>query len=317
MIFAGLPAFLLLAISTVSSATNSAYVAYYDKKHHFFAYQKYLDMCLISLITAFMLFVFGGFRFSASPFTVFLGAAFGVAVMINLLSMRLAYNVGPLALTTVVINFSTVFTSMSGAVLFDEKFNPLILIAIAFLISSSVFCSKNGGSEKKANFKWLIFSISAMLSCTCIGLLQKTHQTSAYKTEVIPFLIVAFSACAVLSAIVAATVRKIKREEIKAFTETVQKTEKELAFSKKPILYMLLYACLSGVFTSIEHSFNLYLSGVLPTAVFFPLVNGIPLVLSIIFGFTVLKQKLGKNQIIGLVLGVSGIAFVILLTVIG
>lgn len=319
MIFTGLPTFLLLAISTVSSAVNAACVAYYDKKRHFFGYQKYLDMCVISLVVTLMLFVFGGFKFSASPFTVLLGLAFGVVVMINLLSMRLAYAVGPLALTTVVINFSTVFTSMSGAVLFGEKFNPLILIALAFLISSSVFCSKSqkGESEKKANFKWLLFSALAMLSCTGIGLMQKTHGTSEYKAEVIPFLMVAFLTCSVFSAIVAVTVRKIKRDEITAVTESLQKTEKQLIFTKKPMLLFVLYACLSGVFTSIEHSFNLYLSGVMPTAVFFPLVNGIPLVLSMVLGFTVLRQKLNKNQIIGLVLGVSGITFVIVLTVIG
>ena len=173
------------------------------------------------------------------------------------------------------------------------------------------------GDEKKANFKWLIYSMLAMLSCTGIGLMQKTHQISAHKSEVIPFLIIAFLTCAALSALVAAIARKVSRDEIVKTTEGLQKSEKELLFSKKPILYLVLYAAISGVFTSIEHSFNLYLSGVMPTAVFFPLVNGIPLVLSIVFGFILLKQKLNKNQLIGLVSGVLGIAFVIVLTVIG
>ena len=316
MIFTVLPTYLLLTVSTLATSLNSAYVALYDKKHHFFGYQKYLDMCLISLFTALTLFIFGGFKFSFSAFTALSGAAFGAVAMLNLLAVRCAYKEGPLALTTVVVNFSTVFTSLSGAVLFGEKFNPLILIAIAFLITSSVFCSKKSGNEKKANFKWLIYSMLAMLSCTGIGLMQKTHQISAHKSEVIPFLIIAFLTCAALSAIVAAITRKVSRDEIIKTSEGLQKSEKELLFSKKPILSLVLYAALSGVFTSIEHSFNLYLSGVMPTAVFFPLVNGIPLVLSIVFGFILLKQKLSKNQFIGLISGVLGIVFVIILTVI-
>ena len=40
----------------------------------------------------------------------------------------------------------------------------------------------------------------------------------------------------------------------------------------------------------------------------FPIVNGVPLIASVVFSFVIFKEKLSKNQIIGLIAGLAGIA---------
>ena len=64
---------------------------------------------------------------------------------------------------------------------------------------------------------------------------------------------------------------------------------------------------LIGVSTAANHKLNLYLSGVLPSAVFFPAVNGGPLVLASLTAFIFFKERLSKKQWIGLLIGTAAV----------
>lgn len=65
----------------------------------------------------------------------------------------------------------------------------------------------------------------------------------------------------------------------------------------------------SGACVAVNNKFNLYLSGVMDSAVFFPVVNGGGLVLTTLAAVLLFKEKLSKKQWIGVVLGIASVVF--------
>ena len=115
-----------------------------------------------------------------------------------------------------------------------------------------------------------------------VGVLQKVHQTSAHKAETGGFLFVSFVCSMVFSLI------------------RVGGAIKEMHFDKK----VLLIGVVCGVCTYAMNDINLKLSGVLPTQLFFPLINGSAIVLSSLVSVAMYREQLDKRQWIGLVGGI-------------
>jgi len=67
-----------------------------------------------------------------------------------------------------------------------------------------------------------------------------------------------------------------------------------------------------GLTSALANEFNVYLTGVMPSAVFFPLVNGASLVLSTASGVVLFKEKLSRRQWVGLAVGTAAVLFLCL-----
>ena len=136
--------------------------------------------------------------------------------------------------------------------------------------------------DKKTNKKWFLFCVLAFLFQGSIGVLQKIHQFSEHKGELNGFLFVAFICSLVYSRI------------------RTGKSYRELGFRKKHITF----AIVCGVCTYIMNFLNLKLSGLLPSQLFFPLVNGSAIVLSSLMSVLFFKEHFSKKQLIGLCGGI-------------
>ena len=77
-------------------------------------------------------------------------------------------------------------------------------------------------------------------------------------------------------------------------------------FEKKAAMWLLivLFAA-GGVGVALNNQINLYLSGVIPSAVFFPIVNGGGLILITLASLVFFKERLTGRQWIGLGLGIA------------
>jgi drug/metabolite transporter (DMT)-like permease len=136
--------------------------------------------------------------------------------------------------------------------------------------------------DSKINKRWLIFCLLAFIFQGSIGVLQKIHQSSVHKDETGAFLFVAFI-CSLLYSHIRA-----------------KKNFKELNFTKKH----LAFALICGICTFGMNFLNLRLSGLLPSQLFFPIVNGSAIILSSVMSVLLFKEKLTKKQIIGLCGGI-------------
>lgn len=215
-----------------------------------------------------------------SGFTVLLGFLFGVVTALSNLFKMLSLSTGPMNITLLVTTSSMILPTMSG-IFFGETFS-LAKLCIVLLLIGFIYLSVIKQENTKASKKWLLFCILAFLFQGAIGVIQKIHQTSTYKTEVSGFLFIAF-ACAILFCVFRS-----------------RGSGSKISLDKKTVLIgMICGGCTFGM-----NFINLKLSGLLPSQLFFPLVNGSAIVLSSIASVIIFKERLSKKQTIGLIGGI-------------
>ena len=179
-------------------------------------------------------------------------------------------------ITLLITTSSMIIPTISG-VFFGETFS-LPRLCVVFVMIFFIYLSLDKGSDMRINKLWLIYCLLAFVFQGGIGVLQKIHQSSLYKNETGVFLLTAFICSLIYSCI------------------RTKKSFGELNFQKKH----LCFALLCGVCTFGMNYLNLKLSGILPSQLFFPIINGSAIILSSVASVLIFKEKLSKKQLIGL-----------------
>lgn len=249
------------------------------------------------ITAALILLCWGGFG-SASAFTVVLGVAFGAITALQGITNIAALQVGPMSYTSVIISFSTLISALSGVMFFDEELGWAQIVGIALMLVSFLLATKSDGEEKKANLKWLSLCLIAFAATGGIGVMQKVHQSSEHQNELNAFLIIAFFSSAILCAIFAVLLKR------KGSRDDATRSK-----NKNQALILIAIMIAGGACIAVNNKFNLYLSGVMDSAVFFPIVNGGGLVLTTLSAVLLFKERLSKKQWIGVVFGIASVVF--------
>lgn len=260
-----------------------------------FSYQFY--NCVVSLASAIVLLIMAD-NTSCSLFTVITAVIFGLITLIQQITNLYALESGPLSYTSVLISLSSLIPTISGAIFWNEKIAAVQYIGIALMTVSFLFSVSSDSESKKTNKRWLFFCLTAFLCTGAIGVMQKFHQTSAHKDELDSFLIIAFFVSFILSGIHSLVLLKSNKKE--AFSKTSS------VIRLIPLALMLI----SGIFVAINNKFNLYLSGVMEAAIFFPTVNGGGLVLTSVFAYLIFKEKLTVKQWVGVIIGIIAVILI-------
>ena len=179
-------------------------------------------------------------------------------------------------ITLLITTSSMIIPTLSG-VFFGETFS-LPRLCVVFVMILFIYLSMDKGSDMRLNKLWLIYCLLAFVFQGGIGVLQKIHQSSLHKNETGVFLLTAFICSLIYSCI------------------RTKKSFSELNFSKKH----LCFALLCGICTFGMNYLNLKLSGILPSQLFFPIINGSAIILSSVASVLIFKEKLSKKQLIGL-----------------
>ena len=215
-----------------------------------------------------------------SLFTIFLGVLFGVVTALSNYYKMQSLSCGPMHITLLITTSSMIIPTMSG-VFFGESFSVYKLILV-FVLIFFIYLSLEKKNSTEINKKWLIFCALAFVLQGSIGVLQKIHQSSEHKDEIGGFLFVAFICSIVYSHFRA------------------KKGFKALNFNRK----LFIFAPICGLCTFLMNFLNLRLSGLLPSQIFFPVVNGSAIILSSVMSVIIFKEKLTKRQIMGLCGGI-------------
>lgn len=284
---------ILLTVSLVAALGGSIFKKLYTNRDSrlsgSFAYT-----AVGCLVAAAVLFAWGGFG-KASLFTVLLGVLFGAVTALQGVTNMAALQVGPLSYTTVIISFSTLISALSGVLFFGESIGLWQIIGMVLMLAS--FALANGGENggKRANLRWLLLCVVAFLATGAIGVMQKIHQSSAFKEELNAFLVIAFGVSAFLSGVVALLLRKKESGSEKNRND------------RGGMMLLFLLMLVSGVCVAVNNKLNLYLSGVIDSVIFFPVVNGGGLVLTTLASLIIFKERLRTKQWIGILLGIASV----------
>ncbi len=185
----------------------------------------------------------------------------------------------------------------AGIFIWRETVSPVGVVGILTLLVAMSLISKRDESDGKSGFAGVIFAILAMLSSGMMGLLQKLHQTSAVKSELGGFLVVAMSAATLLSMLLALV--RGKDEPLKRDLTSLGRTG-------------LIRALVCGLCFGTANVINLLLTGIIPAVIFFPTVNGGCVLLSSLAAWLCFGEKPDKRRLAGLTCGLVGILLVAL-----
>ena len=94
-----------------------------------------------------------------------------------------------------------------------------------------------------------------------------------------------------------------------------EKNQAQVEGENKKKLYTLLSFALMvvcGVGTAMNHKLNLYLSGAMDSAVFFPVFNGSVLVLTVVMAVVLFHERLSLKKWIGVIFGSIAVMLLVL-----
>ncbi len=225
-----------------------------------------------------------------STFTLLLGTVLGAVSAFQLLFNLKAFSAGPFSYTTVIVSLSAIIPTVSG-IFFGETISPIQWVGITCMAVCIILSpdSTKGEHAKKSSFEWIVFCAVAALFSGAIGILQKIHQTSIHKEEKAAFLVSAFLVATVISVV---------------FLFASPKGAGHEGGTKKDKAIRILLPVITGVCFAFPHTINLHLSGVLPTAIMFPMVNIIPMILSTVVAMVMFRERLSVKRWIGVIIGV-------------
>ncbi len=244
------------------------------------------------LIAGVGLLPFADFSAFPSAFTFFLGILFGILTISGAFCNMKALSLGPVSYTQLIGCSSMIIPAFSGAIFWQEDLSIGHIIAVVLLLGCFFFSSDSKGDNKSANMKWLLFALLLFAFTGSIGITQKVQQTSAYASEASWFLIIALLTASVISLCIWLNM-----------TRGDKKSERRGILDPK-LIAMFVFI---GFVIAFTNKVNLYLSGVMPSIIFFPLVNGGALLLTVLAGFVIFKERLTKKQTVGMLLGAASV----------
>ena len=298
---------ILLIVSIFSNFTYETTKKYFSKNvskgnGSIFAFTAIA--CFISAVVVCAAF---GLDCKISMFTLILALVYGAVMGSWWITSTLAVTMGPWAYTYVLMSLAMVIPTFSGAIFWEEQLSLLQIVGVIFVLGCIVLSVQYGnGSEsekKKINIKWLIVTLLSAFLSGMYGVIQKIHQSNvAHRDELSMFFVIALVFATIFALIVTLFYKKRKCKD-----ETLFKNNGK---SKGFYVVLLVLFLVVGISSSFMEVINLYLSGVMESAVLFPVFNGGSLMLVTIASIILYKEKLSLQQWIGM--GCGAVAIVCL-----
>ncbi len=295
-----LPVIVLLFIAIFTTWCKSVVEGYYAKRvpdpsRYFWSFgliQSAACGCMIAVILA----VSGGIG-TFSPRSVLLGVALGILNVVGLVSGIAAYGCGPFSYTTVLRSMSTLISALSGFLFGEGLPSALQYVGVILMVVCLLLAPEQKGDEKKASFRWLLLCGASAVASGLTGVCQKIHQheTSPVRDEMGALLLSAFAVSVIFFAVMTA-VNLGKEKRV-----TRNPTDKK----RNGLVFVM--AILSGVVFAFCHTVNLNLAGRLPAIIMFPVVNLVPMILVMVTGVLLFRERLSRRRWIGMGVGVAAI----------
>lgn len=287
--------YILLFLSMFAGSLYSCCSKFFSQRYASNAADNALYTFGTSLVTTVILLAFmlaEGFK-GISTFTLLVALAFGVTTALKSIIYIKTLSLGPLSFTTIINSSSSIIPVFYGLFL-GQSITIWQIIGIAFMMVSLFFIVEKDKDNRKASIQWLIFALIGFFLGGLIGILQSTHQTSFFRFQINEFLLITFGMSVVVSLV----------DLIYLRSKGVHST-KNPAINKGRALTLVL----GGFGCAFINIVNLYLSGVFPSTLFFPVINGGTLVVTVVVSFTFFRERLNRRRLLGMILGVISLMF--------
>lgn len=211
-------------------------------------------------------------------------AAFAVAYGLTTVCCVTAFSCGSLSLSALIISYSLMLPTIYGLIFLHEPVGVGLIPGIVLLILSLMLIHKRG-ENVPISPKWIINVSLAFVGNGFCSITQKVQQNAfegAFKNE---FMILALAFVAVAFIVLAF---RSERCQIKSSFQNG---------------WWLCLIC--GAMNGMVNLFVMILSGRMPVSIMFPVISAGGIVVTSLISICFYREKMSKQQLAGLVLGVA------------
>ena len=253
------------------------------------------NQALLFLSAGLLLWVGNPDAFAAvSPVTTGYSVIYGLLLIASQWMYTFAMKLGLTSVCSLIYSFGFIFPTISGVLFWNETFTGsdflgLILVLAVILLT---FRGDAEGVESGKKTQFLLAILTAMTASGGLGILQKVQQTTPEAAEeTSAFLILAFA----LAFTASGGVYLFRRSRTT-----------EPGDPKTGIIGML-WPVFAGLCFGGANLLNTVLAGRMKSAVFFPLLNILTILLCTVCGILLFREKLTVKTVIGLILGMVAV----------
>jgi len=225
------------------------------------------------------------------------GYSLGMAVLFAVITAAanyfslMAVATGPMAISSLFVYMGgMIVPAMFGVLYYQQTVSIFQIIGCFFMIVSLIF-NISFKENSRMTAKWLLYAVGSFFMWGFTGICQQIHQNSPYAHELNSFLLYSFLIMILLFLLIFFPIR------------TKEASDRRYFVRSKSSFYVLT----AGVFIGLVYQINLYLSGKLPSIIFFPLVNGGVMLLSALAAILLFREKTDIRQKAGIIIGIAAI----------
>lgn len=234
--------------------------------------------------------------------TMIYGAVFGVCISCSSFMGYRALGLGPLSLTYMLFNCCIVISCLYGVIFLEESVGLLggigfVLVLAAMLLLNFDFSKKKRSVEEKsgagegkkprASLKWLVLVALTLLGDGFCQIAQKAHQNTYPKQYQVGFMMWAMLTWSVIFLTVSLCTGNLKLGRAHLRSD--------------------LYAAFSGLSNSLANYFILMLAAMSSATLLFPTISVVTMLVALIAGMILFREKLNLQQIVGFACGVGAV----------
>ncbi len=240
---------------------------------------------MVGLCSAVIFFIISGFNINITPYSALMATAQTILVALYTILSFKVLKAGNLALYTLfLMTGGMVLPYIFGVMFLDEELTILRSIGL-LLITASVILSNTG--IKKPSKTQILLCVLIFFLNGCVSIVSKLHQVEAvFKTVDSDSFVFLTSAIKALISLPIFLV--LKKKSNLSFNPDIKK--------------ILPIIALASIFSGISYMLQLIGAVSLPATVVYPLITGGSIIFSSIAGLLILKEKLTKEEIAGIII---------------
>lgn len=244
-----------------------------------------LFSAVTSVIALLFFLVTSRFQLDFQPALIPYALGFAIAYASAWVGTVMALRYGSMALSSLIVSCSLIFPTVYG-ILLGEAVTLKTLVGVALLFACIIMVNLKVDKSSRFSWKWFGCVMVAFLGngvCSIMQNMQKRALGDSYTHE---FMIIALSAAALLLFGYALCSGKNVRVQLRE---------------------CLPFATMNGVANAVINFLTISLIGNIPNTVLYPTFNALNMIAAFLLGYFGYKERFGKWQYLGYVLGVLSI----------
>lgn len=233
-----------------------------------------------------------GFAYNPSPMTLYMGLANGLVLFLYNVAAVNAARTGPYSLQSLMATLGNILLPLLASVLFwNEPLDTPHYVGIALMLLAAAMINLKGLRVLDAKPGYLFWVSMLLVVNGTFGILMAGQQRAMAYTERTDMIITTYATSAMISLL---------------FLLFTQKTSAHNAYNMGRVSGLALLVGSAAVATAV----NLMMRALqlIPTAILYTINNGGVLVMAVLLGTVVWKEKFAWNKAVGLTLAVVAFA---------